>query len=86
MLFSLWNIYLFGPNHAIDTNDDKRYRENLSHIEWERGLEGFLNLLGVLNEEAEGKDIGQAETKYQPVPIFSGIFLCSAHMIKKSRA
>ena len=63
MLFSLWNIYLFGPNHAIDTNDDKRYRENLSHIEWEGGLEGFLDLLGVLDKEAESEDISQAEAE-----------------------
>ena len=54
---------LFGPNHTIDTNDDKGNRKDLTHVEWESGLEGFLDLLGVLDKEAEGEDIGQAEAE-----------------------
>ena len=57
-------IYGFlGLNHAIDTNDDERNRQNLAHVDGERGLEGFLDLLGVLYEEAEGEDIRQAEAE-----------------------
>ena len=56
--------FLFlGSYHAIGSKDDKWYRKYLSHIEWERGFEGFLNLLRVLNEEAEGEDIRQTEAK-----------------------
>ena len=53
----------FGSYHAIDSKYDKGNRKNLSHIEWERGFEGFLHLLGVLNEEAEGEDICQTEAE-----------------------
>ena len=47
----------FGSYHAIDSKYDKRNRKDLSHVEWERGFEGFLDLLGVFDEEAEGEDI-----------------------------
>ena len=57
-------LYLFlCPYHTIDTKDDEGNRKYLSHIDRQRGLEGFLNLLGVFDEEAEGEDIRQAETE-----------------------
>ena len=65
------NIYLFGPNHAINAKDDKRNAEDLSHIEWERSFEGFLDLLRVLDEEAESEDIRQAETE---IPACTDLF------------
>ena len=48
---------------TIDADDDEGNGENLSHVDGQRGLEGFLNLLGVLDEEAEGEDVGQAEAE-----------------------
>ena len=69
-------LYLFlSFYHTIDTNDDEWYREYLSHIEWERGFEGFLNLLRVLNEEAEGEDVGQAEAEIPACADFLGHLL-----------
>ena len=56
-------LFLFRFYHAIDTQDDEGYREDLAHVEWERGFEGFLHFLGVFDEEAEGKDISQTEAK-----------------------
>ena len=52
-----------GSQHTSHTDDDKGNGENLSHIEWQACLKGFLYLLGVFDEEAEGKDIGEAETE-----------------------
>ena len=52
-----------GSYHAIDAKDDEGDREDLAHVEWERGLEGLLDFLGVLDEEAEGEDIGQTEAE-----------------------
>ena len=49
--------------HTDDSNDDKGDAQYLSHIYGQRGFEGFLNLLGVFNEEAECKDIRQAEAE-----------------------
>ena len=49
--------------HTPDSKDDEGNRENLSHVEWERGLEGFLDLLGVFDEKAEGEDIRQTEAE-----------------------
>ena len=64
MFFSYSRLsYFLGSYHTIDTNDDEWNTEDLSHVEWESGLEGFLNFLGVLDEEAEGEDIGQAEAE-----------------------
>ena len=50
-------------DHAIDAKDDEGDREDLAHVEGEGGLEGFLDLLGVFDEEAEGEDISQTETE-----------------------
>ena len=64
MFFSYSRLsYFLGPYHTVDTEDDEWNTEDLSHVEWESGLEGFLDLLGVLDEEAEGEDIGQAEAE-----------------------
>ena len=46
-----------GSYHAIDAKDDEGDREDLAHVDGEWGFEGFLNLLGVLDEEAEGEDV-----------------------------
>ena len=35
----------------------------MSHIEWERGFESFLEFFGVLDEEAEREDVRQAKAK-----------------------
>ena len=60
---SLCRDLLLGPEHAADTNDDEGDREDLTHVERQRGLEGFLDLLGVLDEETEGEDIRQTEAE-----------------------
>ena len=44
--------------HAVDSQDDEWDREYLAHVDGEGGFEGFLNLLGVFDEEAEGEDVG----------------------------
>lgn len=49
--------------HTPDSQDDEGDGEDLAHVDWERGLEGLLDLLGVFDEEAEGEDIGQAEAE-----------------------
>ena len=48
-----WRL-LSCPYHAVDTYDDEGDGEDLSHIDGQRSLEGFLDLLGVLDEEGEG--------------------------------
>ena len=55
--------FFLGPYHAISAEYYERNTEYLSHVEWERGFEGFLDLLGVFDEEAEGEDIAQAEAE-----------------------
>ena len=59
----LYTLHFLRPYHAVHADDDEGNGENLSHVDGQGGLEGFLNLLGVLNEEAEGEDIGQTEAK-----------------------
>ena len=49
--------------HTDDANYDKGNGEDLSHIDRQGSLEALLYLLGVLDEEAEGEDIRQAEAK-----------------------
>jgi len=51
-------LFLFSSYHAIDTQDDEWDAKDLSHIDGKGSFEGFLNLLGVFDEEAEGEDIG----------------------------
>ena len=71
ILFPPWELFiptvgtfrLLGPNHAIYAKDNERNREDLSHIEWESGLESLLDLLGVFNQETEGENIRQTETE-----------------------
>ena len=56
-------LNFLGFYHAIDPKDDEGNRKDLSHVEWERGFEGFLDLLGVFDEEAEGEDIRQTKAE-----------------------
>ena len=55
--------FLFSPQHTKDTEDNEGDGEDLPHVDGEGGLEGFLDLLGVLDEEAEGEDIRQTEAE-----------------------
>ena len=68
-------LLFLGSYHAIDTEDDEGDGEDLAHIKWEGGFEGFLNLLGIFDEEAEGEDIRQTEAKIPASADLSGIFL-----------
>ncbi len=71
ILFPPWELFiptlgtfrLLGSNHAVYAKDDEWDGEDLSHIEWECGLERFLHFLGVFDEEAEGEDIRQTEAE-----------------------
>ena len=56
-------LFLFRLDHAIDTEDDEGDGEQLAHVEKHVSLPGFLHVLGVFDEEAEGEDIGEAETE-----------------------
>ena len=56
-------LFLLGLNHTIRSQNDEWDRENLTHIDWERCFEGFLYLLGVFDEEAEGENICKAEAE-----------------------
>ena len=49
--------------HADQSDNDKRNRENLSHVDRQGFLETLLYLFGVLDEEAESEDVRQAEAK-----------------------
>jgi hypothetical protein len=49
--------------HADNTNDNEGDGEYLSHVDGQRGLEGFLYFLGVFDEEAEREDVCQTETE-----------------------
>ena len=57
------SCFLLRLYHAVDTDNDEGDGENLAHIYWQRRLKGFLDLLGVLYEEAEGEDVSQTEAK-----------------------
>ncbi len=51
---SLFTIhFLHASADEISTDEDERDAENLSHVDRQGGLEGHLNLFGVLDEEAE---------------------------------
>ncbi len=58
LLHSYLTCNFSGPYHAVDADNDEGDGENLSHVNGQGGFEGFLNLLGVLDEEAEGEDVG----------------------------
>ena len=63
-LYSRVSLFSFeGSQHAVHAEDDKRDGEYLTHIDGQRCLEGFLYLLGVLDEETEGEDIRQTEAE-----------------------
>lgn len=53
-------------HHADDANDDEGYGEELSHVEHHASLEVFLDVLGILYEEAEGEDERQAQSEEEP--------------------
>ena len=67
-----------GSHHTIAAEDDEGDGENLAHVEWEGGLEGFLDFLGVLDEEAEGEDIRQTEAEI-PACLTRGWFFLLDH-------
>jgi len=56
-------VLLLRLYHAIYTENDERYREYLPHVYRQRCFESFLYLLRILDEEAEGEDVGQAEAE-----------------------
>ena len=53
----------FPAFHTQYADYDKRYRQQLSHVEWERCLESLLHLLGVFYEEACREDICETESE-----------------------
>ena len=58
--------HLFAcPDHAIDAENNERNTEELAHVEEHARLEAYLNVFGVLDEEAEGKDERDAETEIE---------------------
>ena len=67
--------FFLGPYHAISAEYYERNTEYLSHVEWERGFEGFLNLLCVFDEETESEDIRQAEAEIPTCADFLGHLL-----------
>ena len=71
-------MMLLFSEHTNHSNENERNRQDLSHIKGEGGLKGFLDLLGVLDEEAEGEDIGQTEAEVPASTYFLsvGIRLC----------
>ena len=70
-----WNMQmyrgLFGTlhplasPHAEDADGDEGDGEELAHVEWHGRLEVHLDVLGVLDEEAEGEDEGKDETEVE---------------------
>ena len=72
---STFNLQLSGSHHAVDADDDEGDGEDLSHVDGQRGFEGFLNLLGVLDEEAEGEDVGQTEAEVPACAHVEGLML-----------
>ena len=52
-----------GFQHTINPDDDERNGEQLAHIEQHVSFPGFLHILGILDEEAEGEDQGQHQSE-----------------------
>ena len=50
---------------AQDTDDDKRNRQQLSHIQRHVGFESFLDVFGILDEEAGRKHQGEAQSEVE---------------------
>lgn len=57
----LLSFYLSAPCHAHSAEHDERYAKQLSHVQYHVGLEGFLYIFGVLDEETESEYV--CETK-----------------------
>ena len=58
--------HLFAcPDHAIDAENNERNAEELAHVEEHARLEAYLNVFGVLDEEAEGEDERDAEAEIE---------------------
>ena len=49
--------------HAGDAEEDVGNAEDLSHVEEHLALETYLDVLGPLNEEAEGEDEGEHQSE-----------------------
>lgn len=49
--------------HTCYADDDERNAEELSHIERQSLLKGFLYLFRVLDEESGGEDVSEAQTE-----------------------
>ena len=58
-------IHAGGSSHTVHTDDDKRYGEQLTHIENHVGLPRLLHILGVLDEETEGEDECQHQSEIE---------------------
>ena len=56
---------LLSVENAQDADDDKRNRQQLSHIQRQVSLESFLDVLGVLDEEACCKHQGEAQSEVE---------------------
>jgi len=59
-LSSLW-----ARGYAPNANEDERNAQYLSHVHRQTGLEGYLNLLRIFDEEAEGEDEGEAKSEVE---------------------
>jgi len=64
-----------SPYHTVDTDDDEGDGEDLSHVDGQGGLEGFLKLLRVLYQETEGEDVRQTEAEVPARADFLGPLL-----------
>ena len=58
--FLLYRLY-----HAPCTDDNEGNRQQLSHVEKHAFFKCLLHFFRVFDEEAEGEDIGQAETEIE---------------------
>ena len=69
--FQYLHLGTASPHHEVDTEDDERNAEQLSHVEQHIHFKSLLHFLSVLNEETEGEDIGETETEVEarPYPI-----------------
>ena len=76
LLFRL-TFLLLGSVHTIDAQCDERDTQNLSHVNRQTCLEGFLYFLGLFNEESGNENISETETE-----IKSGTYLLRIFTIK----
>ena len=70
-LFYLLKLFLCQPfapltaHHAVNAKNHEGNAEQLTHIEEHAVLEGFLILLGVLDENAAGEDKEEAKAEVE---------------------